>query len=650
MPCGRPLPASAHRSAVRPRLLAALLLAGGVFALYRATLLPGADFGDTGSFQATVGSPILTPRDGYPLYFAVGDALLLATRGEPAHALNLASAAEGAIACGLMVLVAAELSGSVLAAVAAALLFAGSYTFWSQAIIAEVYALHALIVSLTLILLLRWEHRPTLARLSWFFAVYALGFGNHLSMILLLPGFTLFLFISAPRGWRSLLTPRVVAIALGLAAAGALQYLWNLRALWISTQPPRGIIDALQVFWFDVTKTDWRETMVFNVPASMLRDHLAMYRFDLHQQFGWPGIGLALVGLAALMRRAWRRGVLIVALYAVNVAFAFSYNVGDTHVFYLPSHLMIALLMAPGVVALADIVGRRRAVDPGTRAAWLAVTASIAIAYAGARMYDDYPALDRSSDRRPSETLSALTSGLDDRDAILLTDLNWQVQNGLSYFTSAIRPEIADARMPDVLLYAPALIRDNLAAGRDVAVTEKARAELTTAYGPLFRADLDPRVRVESVAAIAADVPPGTRYVLCLLRPSHDLPLDPLDVNAAARALGAPNAFAWPQGDYTVVAGVTGRAPAFAIGSATPFRRHIVLDGVPVDIRMESWLASDTIRRMGFGQVVAARRHTLIVERGLSFAAFDDRGGAIRTGYEANLFAPQPRYLIHTAP
>ncbi len=42
------------------------------FALYRATLLPGFDFGDTASFQTMAGSPLITPRDGYPLYFALG--------------------------------------------------------------------------------------------------------------------------------------------------------------------------------------------------------------------------------------------------------------------------------------------------------------------------------------------------------------------------------------------------------------------------------------------------------------------------------------------------------------------------------------------------------------------------------------------------
>jgi hypothetical protein len=65
---------------------------------------------------------------------------------------------------------------------------------------------------------------------------------------------------------------------------------------------------------------------------------------------------------------------------------------------------------------------------------------------------------------------------------------------------------------------------------------------------------------------------------------------------------------------------------------------------------MESWLAFDTIRRMGFGQIVARRRHALIVERGVSFVAFDAAGRPLRSGYAGGLFAPQPRYLIRAAP
>src|SRR6476660_2438666 len=94
------------------RLPTAVAVATAAFALYRATLLPGFDFGDTGSFQTMVGSPLITPRDGYPLYFAIGGALLRLTHADPAYILNLASAIEAALACGLLVLVAAELSDS----------------------------------------------------------------------------------------------------------------------------------------------------------------------------------------------------------------------------------------------------------------------------------------------------------------------------------------------------------------------------------------------------------------------------------------------------------------------------------------------------------------------------------------------------------
>src|ERR1700681_3469640 len=98
-------------------LAAACAVTGVAFALYHATLLPGLDFGDTASFQTMVGSPIITPRDGYPLYFAIGGAFLHLTGGDPAHSLNLASAVQGGRACGILAVVASEVLGSVLASI-----------------------------------------------------------------------------------------------------------------------------------------------------------------------------------------------------------------------------------------------------------------------------------------------------------------------------------------------------------------------------------------------------------------------------------------------------------------------------------------------------------------------------------------------------
>jgi Protein of unknown function (DUF2723) len=629
----------------RWRLAAACAVTAIALALYHATLLPGFDFGDTGSFQTMVGSPIITPRDGYPLYFAIGGAFLRLTGGEPAHSLNLASAVQGAIACGILVVLASEVSGSVLAGVASALLFAGSYTFWSQSIIAEVYALHMIFVALTLCLLLRWEKQPTLTRLGAFFAVYALGFGNHLSMILLAPAYTLFLLASAPRGWRSMFSPPVIALAAGTAAAGALQYAWNLRTLWLGAFPPHGLIDALGTGWFDITKSDWRETMVMQVPRDMAGDHASMYAFDVQQQFGWFGPLLAAVGLAGLVARRWRIAMLLAVAYLVNALFAYGYNVGDTHVFYLPSHFMIAVLVAPGIVFVAQMVIPARGAP--ARAALTAIVALVVTAYAGVRIYRDYPALDRSNDRRPAEVLSALTADLDDRRAILLTDLNWQIQNGLSYFAKVERPELASARMPDVLLYAPELIRDNFAIGRDVALTDRAHAALVTAYGPLIPTVADPRVAVPGISDLVQGVAPGTPYVLSILKPVSGFSVDAEDLARAVGSLTDGQLRTIPGGDYAAIAGVAGQRPTLITGADRPFRRSLSMGGVGVEIRMESWLAADTIRRMGFGHVIAARHHTLIIERGVSFVAFDRSGRSMRSGYASGIFAPQPRYLCY---
>src|SRR5262245_14624997 len=158
------LPRNAPRADIQAA--AGVCVAMAAWALYRATLLPGFDFGDTGSLQTTVGSTLITPRVGYPLYFAVSNLWLHLVGGDPARALNLASAVAAALAGGLSVVVAIERSGSIAASIAAVLLFAVSYTFWSQSVIAEVYALHILLVALTLLLLLRWANKPTTTALT----------------------------------------------------------------------------------------------------------------------------------------------------------------------------------------------------------------------------------------------------------------------------------------------------------------------------------------------------------------------------------------------------------------------------------------------------------------------------------------------------
>src|SRR5207248_1686138 len=61
------------RLIIKSRALWAGLVALLALACYQATLLPGLDFGDSASFQSGVGFLTLTPRQAYPLYYALGN-------------------------------------------------------------------------------------------------------------------------------------------------------------------------------------------------------------------------------------------------------------------------------------------------------------------------------------------------------------------------------------------------------------------------------------------------------------------------------------------------------------------------------------------------------------------------------------------------
>src|SRR5262249_38707679 len=146
---------------------------------------------------------------------------------------------------------------------------------------------------------------------------------------------------------------------------------------------------------------------------------------------------LAPLGFVRVFASDRRRGMLMLLLYLVNAGFAFTYNVGDTHVFYLPSHAILALLVAPGTVLAARLVARpfrRFAIDESIGTRSTAVASILVIAVAAAQAHSNFPALDRSHDQRPTQLLEGLTRGLDDRGALLLADLNWQLVSGLAYF------------------------------------------------------------------------------------------------------------------------------------------------------------------------------------------------------------------------
>lgn len=613
----------------------AAVLAGIVAGImYGATLLPGLDLGDTASFQTLVTQPLLVPRNAYPLYFALGKVFVLVFgHDNPAFAMNVLSAAAGLVAVAASAWLACALSGRALAGLWSALLLAGSYTFWSQAVIAEVYALEALFIALVLTAALAWWRVPTGRRLAVLYGIYALSFGNHLSMILFAPALVWLLWCGRRRASLDPFSLRAIAMAALIAAIGAMQYGWNLSGLWLLSAPHPPLSELLRTFWFDVTKSDWRATLVGTVPVAQWGNRMSMYWWDLQQQFGIAGVVLAAAGLALLLRRSLAVGVAFALAYIVTFGFAFIYNVGDTHVFLLPSHQLLALCAGIGAGTLLAATER-------TRIRWLVVFALFALP--AWRIADTWPAVDRTGDRRAEEYAVAALAGLSPESTVYIGDLNWQTQNAVDYQVALHRPEIPRAFTAQVLWHLPEFVRRNQQLGRQVVVTRPAAEVIASAYGPMFKIAPDPREPTPSFELVGR-VAPGTPYVLVLMTPLPELVYDR---DAVARITHALTGQAVPHARYTVMAGLAGAPPQVRRVGNWPFRVSAELAGHRFEIRIESWLPADTMRRGGFGHVIVDRRHALTLERGANLGIFDQDGRLLKTANQGGSFTVQPRYVV----
>ena len=241
----------------------------------------------------------------------------------------------------------------------------------------------------------------------------------------------------------------------------------------------------------------------------------------------------------------------------MTAAFAFGYNVGDVHVFFLPSHLMLVLLAACGVVAIARAAGR--AVPSHSRPVTALILACL-VAYPVWRVWDTYPAVDRSADVRPERALDQLTDGLDGVNDIFAADLNWQLQNGLAFYSQHQKPGLSYFRLAEHLLQAPFIVHDNRASGRDVVLSEGSAARLLAAFGPRYTVTPDTRVDTPELTASVVAIPRGTIYALTRLRPTRDHFLDARELDTIVRHLSGSAIDAVPEGDYLTIVGVLGRA------------------------------------------------------------------------------------------
>lgn len=340
----------------------ALLLAGVAFLFYYVTLTPSLSYlSPDGNELATIPYVLgLAHMPGYPLYTWLGKIFTWLPFGDVAHRVNLMSAALGAAGVGGLYLIITALlhhraASPILrraGASLATLLFAFSPSFWSQAVIAEVYAPNIALVALTLLALLYWERTRRDRDFFLFALIFGLSLGTHISNLGFAPAFALFVLLTdrtvlkRPTWWMA----GIVGFSLGAA-----QFAWlPLRA---STLNDRIMLEHAPT----TLKGIYNYTLgafpqfKFAFPLSELPDRVVVYLYLLTQQFGRLSLLIGVIGMVALLLRRSRHYYLLVGMYLVHVWFFIQYRAFDLEVFFLPAHFLWAIFLAFGAV---EVLGR----------------------------------------------------------------------------------------------------------------------------------------------------------------------------------------------------------------------------------------------------------------------------------------------------
>ncbi|MBI5965738.1 MAG: DUF2723 domain-containing protein [Chloroflexi bacterium] len=352
------------------------ILAVSLLVTYLSSMAPGLTWANDGSdggdlITAAATGGVAHPT-GYPLYLLAARVFQLTPIGSLAFRTNLMSAIAAALASVLVYalvishLPASDERSSWLPGLISAYAFGLSPLIWSQAVITEVYTLHALFVVLVLYLssgqaALKLAQKKLDLVLG---LTFGLAIGNHVTSILLLP---ILFFPTISRGptindesrstgkWQP--DKNSALRRLTWLGAGVLIYLTlPLRAL---SKPPVNWGNSITLngfIWLVSGKLYQDQLFVVTLASAWARIRSAAGL--LIEQFGIPGLILGLIGVIVFYKPSpfFRNAIWVVSVFSI---FAIGYATRDSYVYLIPSFLCFAMWIGLGTAGLMELFSRK---------------------------------------------------------------------------------------------------------------------------------------------------------------------------------------------------------------------------------------------------------------------------------------------------
>ncbi|NWG29026.1 MAG: DUF2723 domain-containing protein [Ignavibacteriaceae bacterium] len=242
----------------------------------------------------------------------------------------------------------------LLSAVFGGLTLAFSRTFWFQSTSVEVYSLHLLLISLIILFLLKayvnsFENDKLFHWLVFAFFL-ALGFTNHLTSILILPGTAYLYFTKYKFNSASIRKLALMILLFAVVLVAVYSYL-PLRASQNPLLNWGNPIDWERIYRHITGKQYqvWLFTS-FDSAGKQFSHFWSMLPFEF-----FIGLILSIIGLFVTMFRARKLFLFVLITFVFSVLYSINYDINDIDSYFLLAFVMLSFFAAFGALKIMEI-------------------------------------------------------------------------------------------------------------------------------------------------------------------------------------------------------------------------------------------------------------------------------------------------------
>ena len=372
----------------------AILVVSAAAVLYFLTAARDIVVGDTPELITAAVTLGVAHPPGYPLFTMVGHLFSLLPFGSIPFRVNLFSVVCDSLTAGIVFLTALRLTRSHLAAAIGSLLLVVNPLFWSWSLTTEVFPLNNLLAASLILSLVIWHEQPT--RSAPLFAacfLFGLALTNHHTSVLLGPAFAFVLWQQ-----RSILLarPALLVICVTVFLLGLLPYAY---IPWASARHPIynwGEVSSFRDLLRVIARRNYGTFRLF--AAAGYTGGSPLFRIAaLCLSFGLVAGTLIILGaIQAYRRQRWYFWFSLIAFIFAGPFFVWITNLNLRTApsalfvlqrFFLLPQVILAPLIALGILVLAEVVSRAIRSSAVTGLRLVATACVIAVAIIGATNY-----------------------------------------------------------------------------------------------------------------------------------------------------------------------------------------------------------------------------------------------------------------------